>query len=95
MIELILAFLSGFLADIFWILWARHAGKDDKKNRKMSANYSALIGLCSIVLIYLALHNILVSGAWVVGLWLGAYYAVPIKRLLDKLIKSNETNTKD
>lgn len=90
-----LVFLAGIISDIFWTIYVFYATKKNKDSRKLAAHFSVGIGICTLLMVYVSLHNIVFSFFWLIGLWIGTYQALWIKKkFLNKILKKNKNNIK-
>jgi len=90
-----LVFMAGIISDIFWTIYVFYATKKNKDSRKLAAHFSVGIGICTLLMVYVSLHNIVFSFFWLVGLWIGTYQALWIKkRFLNKILKKNKNRIK-
>lgn len=90
-IEIIIAFLSGILTDIIWALYIYYVSRDGKRNRKLAAAFSIGTGICTLIVMYIALTNFWITSFWLLGLGIGTYYAKPIEIfIVQKFLKWSE-----
>jgi predicted double-glycine peptidase len=86
-----MVFLAGLISDIFWTIYVFYATKKNKNSRKLAAHFSVGIGICTLLMVYVSLHNIVFSFFWLIGLWIGTYQALWIKEnFLNKLLKKRK-----
>jgi len=83
----LLAIVIGIITEAIWVIYIISSGKmtiDDKKSRRKTATFSALTGVMTILIGLLTFLEawwcILV---WIVGIWIGAYYSLHIKKWIE------------
>lgn len=75
---------TGIITDVIWALYIYHLSR---KENLAGALYSVGTGICTVVLMEAILYNVLLTGFWLAGLFIGTYYSTRIENLVTKLLR--------
>lgn len=81
-----LLFLSGVMTDVVYALYVMSLAE---RKRLPAANYSTMSGVLSIILVEGTLHVPYLLPFWLMGLWVGTYYAAAIESYVKGVINAH------